>query len=208
VAKRVRRDEAPAREAAQATPKLPARVEKREPKEQAIILCGFPGVALTDPRKTPLEILDTAMSGMSSHLSDVIREQRGLAYYAGAYERVGVDPGAFVVFAGTRPDAVAEVEGLMAKEIERVTREGLTAEEFTRARNQIIAEHEMSLQDNMHLAVSCALNELYGLGCQYDFGTRQRLEAVTAEQVRQAAASILATNREVVSIVIPVAPKP
>jgi predicted Zn-dependent peptidase len=55
----------------------------------------------------------------------------------------------------------------------------------------------------MSLAVACSLNELYGLGFAYDFTTRQRIESVTPDQIREAAASILSTNRMVVSVVIP-----
>ena len=34
-----------------ARPVLPARIEQREPKEQCIVLFGFPGVTVTDPRR-------------------------------------------------------------------------------------------------------------------------------------------------------------
>jgi zinc protease len=194
---------APARTAVKATPTLPARVENREPKEQCIVVFGFPGVDLRDPRKEALQILEAAMSGMSSRIFHAVREERGLAYFASANQRVGVDPGMFILYAGTREEARAEVESLMLKEIVRVAREGLDANEIARGKNQLIADHEMRLQDGMSLAVACSLNELYGLGFAYDFTTRQRIESVTPDQIREAAASILSTNRMVVSVVIP-----
>ena len=92
---------------------------------------------------------------------------------------------------------------LILKEIGRVSHDGLDPEEIARAKTQLIADAEMRLQDNMGLATACSLNELYGLGCRYDFSTRQRIEAVTPEQIRDAAASIFATNRMAVSVVIP-----
>ena len=116
---------------------------------------------------------------------------------------MGVDPGAFVVYAGTRPDKVAETETLMTNIVAGVAREGLTAVEIDRARNQLIAEQEMSVQDNGGLAMACALDELYGLGADRMFKTRARLEAVTADQIRQAAASILVFGRQAESIVRP-----
>jgi zinc protease len=186
-----------------ATPTLPARSEKREPKEQCIILMGFPGIAMDDPRKAALEILESSLSGMSSRVFHTIREERGLAYYAGARQRMGLAPGLFLLFAGTRPDAAREVESLLAAEITRVAHEGLQPEEIARARSQLIADHDMRLQNNMSLAVSSALNELYGLGYAYDFDTAKRIEAVTPDQIRAAAASILSTNKMAVSIVLP-----
>ncbi len=204
IVRRVRPDEPPARANAAAQPTLPARIEKREPKEQCIVILGFPGITMNDPRRDALEVLDAAMSGMSSKVFTTIREERGLAYFAGASQRMGVDPGLFMLYAGTRPDALSEVEMLLRREIDRVGREGLDAEEFARARNQLIAEHEMRLQDNGSLAMGCALDELYGLGFGRELTMRARIEAVTPDAVRQAAASVLNTNRLAVSVVLPV----
>lgn len=206
ISRHVRSDQAPARTTVPARPTLPARVEQREPKEQCIVLFGFPGVTVTDPRRDALDLLDAAMSGMSSKIFETIREQRGLAYFAGASQRLGIDPGLFMVYAGTRPDALTEVETLLRHEIDRVGRDGLDADELERARHQLVADHEMRMQDNGNLGMTCALDELYGLGYEHELTTRQRIEAVTAEQVRQAAASILNTNRLAISVVVPIAP--
>lgn len=187
-----------------ATPSLPGRSEKREPRDQCIVMIGFPGIALNDPRRTALEILESSLSGMSSRIFHSIREERGLAYYAGARQRLGVAPGSFILLAGTRPDAAAEVESLLVTEVASVAREGLQPAEIARAKSQLIADHDMQLQDNMSLSLNSALNELYGLGYTYDFNAAQRIEAVTADQIREAAASILVTNKMAVSIVLPV----
>jgi zinc protease len=184
-------------------PALPVRTERREPKEQAIVLIGVPGVDAKDSRRDPLMVLETAMSGLSSELGVEVREKRGLAYYVGAYEQVGSQPGAFVVYAGTALDKAAEVEKVMFEEIKRVTSVGIKADEFERARSQIIGDYEMSLQDDSGVAQRCAINELIGLGYDYLFGTRKRMEAVTREQVTGAAASLLSKKKAVVSIVLP-----
>ncbi|MEI6562778.1 MAG: pitrilysin family protein [bacterium] len=206
--RRIRRDLAPARLTMTPKPTLPARVESREPREQCILLFGFPGVGITDPRRDPLLLLENAMSGMSSHLFDAVREKRGLAYYASTSQRVGLDSGSFMLYAGTRNDALVEVEKLFAEEVERVSTKGLDAEEIDRARNMVIAEHEMRLQDNGNLAMVCAINELTQLGYAYEFSTRKRIETVTPDQIRQAAASILLTNKLAISIVRPETKEP
>ncbi len=201
--RRIRHDLAPARLTATPKPTLPARSEKFEPREQCIVLYGFPGVGLTDPRRDSLLLLQNAMNGMSSRLFETVREKRGLAYYASTSQRVGIDTGLFTLFAGTRTDALPEVEKLFMEEIERVATKGLDPEEIDRARNMVIAEHEMGLQDNGSLAMVCALNELYQLGFDYEFSTRKRIDAVTPDQIHQAAASILSTNKLAISIVLP-----
>jgi zinc protease len=205
---RIRQDVAPARLGAIPSPMLPTRLEKREPREQCIVLYGFPGVSLSDSRRDPLDLLEAATSGMSSRLFETVREKRGLAYYASTNQRFGLDSGIFTLFAGTRIDALPEVETLIREEIERVTTKGLEPEEVARARNMIIAEHEMRLQDNGTLAMMCALDELYGQGFAREFSTRKRIEAVTPEQIKQAAVSILTTNKLAISVVLPESTKP
>ncbi len=201
--KRIRADRAPARMAFTPKPALPARLEKREPREQCIVIYGVPGVGLADPRRDALQVLEAAMGGMSSRLFETVREQRGLAYYASTRQRIGLDAGLFTLFAGTRPDTLPEVERLFREEISRVTTQGLDPEEIERARNILIGGQEMQLEDNSGLAMSCSVNELTCLGYDYDFTTRQRIEAITPEQIRLAAASILDTNKLAISVVLP-----
>lgn len=182
---------------------LPARLEQHLPKEQAIVLIGFPGIAVTDPRREALQLLETSLSGLSSDLAMHIREERGLAYYMGAFQQMGLAPGFFTVYAGTRLDAAKEVETLMLEEIRRVARSGLREEELNRARNQLAADHDLTLQNNLALCQECTLDELYGLGYSHSFDTRTRLMNTTADDVRNAAAAIVNTNRMAISIVLP-----
>ena len=188
---------------APAMPQLPFRAVRPFPREQSIILVGFPGVHMGDPRHDALDVLQTAVRGLSSELGDEVREKRGLAYYVGASLRADADGGWFAFYAGTRLDAVDEVQRLIAQEIERLTVRGLTAVEIARAKNQILAAYEMSLQDNMRLATACAADEMLGLGYDFMFSTPARIEAVTADAIRTAAGSILLKERQAVSVVVP-----
>jgi zinc protease len=184
-------------------PELPQRVNKREPREQAIFLAGFPGVDLLDPRNDALSVLHQAMSGLTSDLMISIRDKRGLAYYTGAMNQAGVVPGMFGIYAGTRAAALEQVEALVREEIARVTTQGIRPEELERARQKMLTEHAQHLQVNGELAFECALDELYGRGYAYNFATEARLQKITPEAVREAAAAILNTNRMVISVVEP-----
>lgn len=199
----LRKDDAPARECPPPKPALPAESVLREPRQQAIVLIGYPGIDLRDPRRDALTVLESAMRGMSSTIYREVREKRGLAYYTGAALRPGLGAGHFMLLAGTREDAVPEVRRLLGEEARRVAEEGLTAEEFERARTMIAAAKAMDLQDNHGLALGCALNELYGLGYDHDLKIAERLAALTPAQVREAAGSVLRPGSMAVSIVLP-----
>ncbi|MBU1693829.1 MAG: insulinase family protein [Verrucomicrobia bacterium] len=195
--------EAPPVPATAATPELPARVQAREPRQQAILLVGFPGVDVRDPRSDSLAVVREMLSGLSSDLGLEVRDRRGLAYFVGAFEREGLQPGFFSLYAGAREDSVEQVQQLMEAQVERLGREGPRPDEFRRAVEQLVAGHQMSLQDNSGLAQMCALNELYGLGYRHAFTAEERWRALTEDQVREAAASLLTPERQAVSIVLP-----
>jgi zinc protease len=188
---------------ADAAPELPIRIVQEVPQKQAIVLVGFPAVSIFDPRNDALNLLQTAMSGLSSDLAISVRDKRGLAYYVGAYQQPGVDPGMFVIYAGTQRASADAVEALYKEEIKRITTEGLRNDEVDAAKNRIIADHDMQLQNNLHVALTCGLNELYGLGFDYAFSTAERINALTAKTVREASESILNTNRMAVSVLLP-----
>jgi zinc protease len=187
----------------EAVPRLPARIELRVPREQAVFLVAYPGISLDDPRYDAFRIMDHAASGLSSELMTEIREKRGLAYYGGAFLVPGLEPGMLGFIVGTRQHAITEVEKLVNAEIDRLADEGLSNEEFLRARRQIIASSEMELQSNSSLALGCALDELYGFGFQHHLDVRQRFEALTPNDVRKAMRSALRDNSKVVCIVLP-----
>ncbi len=189
-------------------PQLPTRAKKREPRQQAILLVGYPGVDLKDPRMDALSIIENALSGLSSDLGTEVREKRGLVYFIGAFDRPGLVPGLFAAYAGTREDAAEEVERLINEQMSRIAEKGLRDDELNRAREQLIAEQQMSWQDNAGLAQTCALNELYGLGYGYSFTLEQRMRALTADQVREAAASLFRKDRQAVSLVLPAQAQP
>lgn len=194
---------APQFQSAQPRPALPCRSKRREPKEQTILLVGYPGVDLKDPRVDALTVIETALSGLSSDLSTAVREKRGLVYYVGAFDRPTIEPGLFALYAGTREETAGEVEKLMDAETARLAKKGLRDDEIERAKKQILAAQDMSLQDNGTLAQTCALNELYGLGYDYNFKFEERMQAVTADCVRETAASIFKPGLRAVSLVLP-----
>jgi zinc protease len=200
---KLQKSDSPLKAHGKPTPQLPSRTKRRQPNEQAVLLVGFPGVSVKDPRSDALTILESAMSGLSSDLGIAVREKRGLAYYVGAYQQTGVEPGAFIIYAGTREEAVQDVETLIGRETARIISKGLRKEELERAKNQIIADYEMSLQDNLGTAMRCALDELYGLGFQHFFDTKRRFEAITTEDIRRAAATVLSVDMKVTSVVLP-----
>lgn len=175
-------------------------VEVRDKKKQAVLVLGFPGTTLADPDRFPLEILQEACSDLGSRLFLRVREKLGLAYYVGAQNFVGLAPGYFGFYAGTTPDKAAEVERELLAEARLLAADGLTPEELHRAQAKILGQRKIARQDLGHLAMTMALDELYGLGFAFGDTEDARYEAVTLEDVRRVAGRFLQPDRAVLAL--------
>ena len=179
------------------------RVTKRSDHEQAILLIGYPSVAMHDSRVDALEVIRESMSGLSSDLGIEVREKRGLVYYIGALQRLGLDPGYFAIYAGTHEQGALEIERLIEDQIQHLISGKFNAETIQRAKEQLIARQQFGLQDNQSLGQTCALNELFGLGFKHALETEQRLNDLETEDIVESAKSIFASDRRVVSSLLP-----
>jgi len=164
--------------------------ESRE-KKQAVLVIGFPGVDLHNPDRYALELIQEALSDLGSRLFVRIRDNLGLAYYVGAQNFLGLQPGYFAFYAGTAPEKAALVESELLQEAETLRRDGLTEAELKRAKAKIVGHKKIARQDLGALAMMTALDELYGLGfANYDSEDRH-YEAVTLEQISAVARKYL-----------------
>ncbi len=157
------------------------------PKEQSVILLGFPGTRLTDSDRDAVDVLTAVLSGMSGRLFQAVREQQGLSYALGASHTPGWDPGYVVVYAATKPEERHEVLKMMEEQLHAIAQTPATEEELDQAKRYLIGAHRLSLQAVTGLARRAALDELYGLGYDAWASYEGRINAVTVEGVQEAA---------------------
>lgn len=106
--------------------------------EQAHIALALPGVALGDDLSYPVHILNNVLgASMSSRLFQNIREKRGLAYSVYSYSSMYRGTGYLSLYAGTAPARCETVTNLMLEELLSMRRDGITDEEFSRAKRQL-----------------------------------------------------------------------
>jgi zinc protease len=185
------------------TPHSIKRVTETRDKKQAVLVVGYAGTTLYDPERYALELVQEACSDLGSRLFLRIREQLGLAYYVGAQNFVGLAPGYVAFYAGTAPEQATLVESELLKEADLLRAEGLTEEELKRAKAKVIGQKKIARQDLGSLAMTTALDELYGLGYAHSEAEDALYEAVTLEQVRSVAHKYLKPDALVIATVRP-----
>jgi predicted Zn-dependent peptidase len=158
---------------------------------QAHVVLGLPiaGLCADDPVAT----LAAAVfgEGMSSPLMDELRERRGQVYYAACSAYRFETLGQFVIEAATAPEHLLQAVRVVLELLQRHAA-SIDAAELERARKQVLVRRLRALERPGRRVEDSAL-ELLALGrLTVAAETRERLLAITAEQVRQAFADMLA----------------
>ncbi|KAB0669551.1 insulinase family protein [Oryzomonas sagensis] len=130
--------------------------------EQSLICLGTRALPQNHPDRYALFLLNTILGGgMSSRLFEEVREKKGLAYSVYSYVIAHADSGSLVVYAGTEQKHCREVIDIALREMGRLKREAVPADELDSAREQLKGKILMSLESTDSLMTRLARNEIY-----------------------------------------------
>ncbi|MBI3312266.1 MAG: insulinase family protein [Candidatus Omnitrophica bacterium] len=172
-------------------------------RQEALLLIGFPGLRISDPRVPILDVLEAVLSGGAGRLFSEVREKQGLAYTVGAFAVHGLEPGWFTLYSISDPSQLETVRRTLFEEIQRLAQSSLPAEELRDAKEGLLGERRMARQSQRTMASQLAGDELYGLGFDYSDKLEKRIAAVTAAEIQQVARELLDPQRCVVVVGLP-----
>jgi predicted Zn-dependent peptidase len=155
-------------------------------------------------RRYALRLLNTILGeNMSSRLFQVIREDRGLAYSIYSTPSFFHDTGDLVISAGLDTDNLVKVLGLILRELRRCTRALPSALEVRRARDYLIGQIELSLE-NTESQMNWLGEQLIGYGrILSPTDVKRHLRQLTPAEVRAAARDFFHPNRLNLALVSP-----
>lgn len=186
------------------------RITVKAPARLPYLIMGYHAPALRNPSADwepyALEMLAGVLDGNESARlnKELVREQR-IASSAGAgYDSIARGPGMFYLD-GTPSEGktVTDLETALRGEIEKLIRDGVTEEELARVRAQVVASHVFQLDSMFYQAMQ--IGQLESIGLSYrDVDTMlKKLQAVTAQQVRDVAKKYLKDDSLTVAILDP-----
>lgn len=153
----------------------------------AMVLLSFPTVNVREVEtRATFEVINAVLTGGSGAGGRLFEELRGqrLVYYVFGQEMTGLPPGYFVFLAQTRPETAAEVVERILANLDKLRREGLTANELARTKQKLLAAHLQSNVTPTSQAFQACIDELYGLGYDHDKTYEQRLNKVTVDDIK------------------------
>jgi len=185
----------PAGEAAPALPKVAdvvprGRAERfvAHPSTQTHLYIGQAGMARNDPDFYPLYLGNHVLggSGLVSRLSQEVREQRGLSYSVYSYFLPLREPGPFLLGLQTKNSQRAEALTVVRRVLKEYVEKGPTPEELAAAKKNVTGGFPLRIDSNRKIAEYLTVIGFYGLPLTYLDDFIPRIEAVTAEQIRDA----------------------
>ena len=158
------------------------------PSAQTHILMGQPGITRDDPDYFPLYVGNHILggSGLVSRVAVEVREKRGLAYSAYSYFIPMHAPGPFTAGLQTRNDQADAALGVLRDTLRDFIAKGPTADELSAAKKNITGGFALRLDSNGKIVDNLASIGFYNLPLDYLDTFNQRVEAVTADQIRSA----------------------
>ena len=158
------------------------------PSSQTTILAGQPGMKRGDPDYFALYLGNHILggSGLVSLLMEEVREKRGLSYSTYSYFLPLAQPGPFLMGLQTKNDQAEQAQKVMVDTLARFVSEGPTETEITAAKKNLTGGFPLRIAENSDIVQYLAVIGFYGLPLDYLDRFTSRIEAVTAEQIRDA----------------------
>src|SRR5690606_35153333 len=163
-------------------------VEKDIPQGKVFI--GMRGLKRDDPDFIPAMVMNHILGGggFTSRITNRVRSDEGLAYAAGSSLMPKVwYPGEFRVMFQSKNETVALATKLVFEEIQRIRSEGVTPEELEVAKNSFIETFPRMFESKPAMLRVFVTDELTNRPKDYWHTYRDRVRAVTAEDVQRMA---------------------
>jgi zinc protease len=200
----------------------PDPVRTREPPQQGerrvalqveaqtpVIEIAYHSISGTDPRQTTLELLTRILTdGDASRLHRTLVEEQKLAISVDSSVDDGFDPGLTWFYLSLPAGGdLKKTEEQFDAQIDRLIREGITAEELSRARSQALADFWRALTTIDGKAHALGQFAVLRGGYQHLFDEPKRYESVTAADIQNLATEIFSKSNRTVGVAVSSAAK-
>src|SRR5512134_240250 len=155
---------------------------------QAHILIGSPGISRQDPDYIALYVGNFVLGGggFVSRITEEVRQKRGLAYSAASYFYPLQREGPFIISLQTQRDQAAQALEVTRQTLAEFVKEGPTAEELDVAKRNIVGGFPLRIDSNRKIHEYLAMIGFYRLPLTYLEDFVQRVERVSAADIRDA----------------------
>jgi zinc protease len=170
---------------------------------QSVAVFGLGAMPRRDPEFIPAFVLNQILGGggFASKLMEEVREKRGLAYsvytYVYPYQHASIFSGGVA----TRNDAMGQSLDVIRDELKKMADNGPSQEDLDNAKNYLIGSYPLRFDTNSKIATQLLGLKMDGFGPEYVENRNAMIAAVTLDDMKRVAKSLLDTQNLIVTIV-------
>ena len=161
---------------------------------QAHVMTGCRAFSARDDRRMTLYLLNNILGGpaMNARLNVSLRERHGLVYTVESYMTCYGDTGLWGIYFGCDPTDVDQCLRLIRRELDQFIDKPLTARQLAAAKTEIKGQIGIACDNRENFALDFGKSFLH-YGWERDIDSLfQSIDAITAEQLQQVAAGLMA----------------
>jgi predicted Zn-dependent peptidase len=160
--------------------------------DQTHLVVGTPAVSSSSDQLPAWQLLAGILGkGMSSRLFAKLRDKMGVCYYVRSSVADYSDTGILKISTGVTLDRLAEVVGAITETLQNIARDGVGTEELEKAKNFVAGNHLMDHETSDEIATGVAVQSTLDLDIETPADHAQKLQSVTATQIKTAAQEAL-----------------
>lgn len=170
---------------------------------QSVIQFGHVGIKRNDPDFIPAYVMNHVLGGggLTSRLTEEVREKRGLSYSVYSYLSPFNQAGLFLGGAATQNERAGEALEIIERELRRMADDGPTAEELAATTTYLTGSYALRFDTSTKIAGQLLGIQLENLGADYIDKRNSLIEAVTQEDVKRVARRLLKPDSLIVTVV-------
>jgi zinc protease len=171
--------------------------------KQAVTFVGFTAPAMETPESFAMEVANGVLTGLGGRLFVELRDKRSLGYMTGSAYNSLHRGGVFFGYANPGAEGIDEAVRVILHELELITREPVSDEELSRAKEWLAGSHVMELQRNGAQAMAYGAYEALGFGWKAVDRLPDAIRAVTKEDVMAACRATFVRENAVIVRMLP-----
>tara|TARA_B100000780_G_scaffold236410_1_gene177221 strand:- start:203 stop:1495 length:1293 start_codon:yes stop_codon:yes gene_type:complete len=158
------------------------------PAKQAHLYYGAPIIKRGDPDFLTLYLGNYILGGggFVSRLTQVIREDRGLAYSVYSYFMPFIEKGPFQIGVQTKKNQVDQAKKLIEKTVAEFIKDGPTSDELKRAKDFMIGGFPLKLDSNKSILEYVSMMAFYKYPLDYLDTFTKKIDKISAEEIKSA----------------------
>ncbi len=170
------------------------------PSEQTHLLIGQTGVNRLHPDYYPLYLGNHIFggSGLTSIVTDEVREKRGLAYSAYSYFTKMVSNGFFVIKLQTKNEQAEKAKKITIETLENFLKNPIDAQKLQDGKDNIIGGFALELASNANILTYLSIIGFYDLPLDYLSSFTDKIKDISAQNIQKAYDRLIDTEKLVI----------